>query len=208
MKRGMMLFIAAGLAVALVAGCTNKTATTSDNGGAGTRSASSQAGNGAVGGGQASGDMRQRFAEFQEQHKYTFQLMRMAGNIGKLDEAQAPLTKAQAKQVLAVLQPLRAKETLTQDEAKEALKGLKKVLTEKQLNKIAAMKQPERRGGGMGGNRARTEGGRAPGGQRPPRMDPNAMKNFNPFNTDSPMGARGRERWDETFKALEAKAGK
>lgn len=151
-----------------------------------------------------------QFTQFREAHKYTFQLMGMAGNIGRLDkETKTPLTKAQAKAVLAVLKPLRAKPKLTQDEAKKALKGLKKVLTEKQLTEIGKMKPEDRRGGqrmGSGnGDRPRGEGNG--GGQRR-RFDPDAMKNFNPFNPskDAPGGERSAKRWQEFFAALEKKA--
>ncbi len=147
-------------------------------------------------------------SQFREEHKYTFQLMRFAGNIGRLESepTTTPLTQEQAQQVLAVLQPLRAQTSLTQDQAKDALRGLKKVLTEMQLTQVGAMKSPQNALSRQG------SGGQSGGqqGSRPrPQIDPATMKDFNPFNPpkDSPM-ASGRQaaRWDELFTDLQAKA--
>lgn len=149
------------------------------------------------------------FAQFRESHKYTFMLSRMAANIGRLSESKAPLTPKQAKAVLAVLQPLRKKTSLTQDEAKDSTKKLKAVLTEKQLTAIGKMK-PEHRFGGPGGQgRPGGQGGqgRMPQmqpGQGRPRFDMSAMKNFNPFNPPkgTPMAERGAKRMNDLFDDL------
>lgn len=156
------------------------------------------------------------FTQFRESHKYTFMLTRMMANIGRLEaEGNAPLTKQQAKTILAVVEPLRKKPTLTQDEAKQTATKVKAVLTAKQLTEMGKMKQPERRGGqgqGMGQGRGMGMGqgmGQGQNGQRS-RMnfDPIAMKNFNPFNAsgNNPMAARSAKRMNEMFDALKLKA--
>ena len=159
------------------------------------------------------------FAQFQEEHKYTFQLMRFAGNIGRLEAGltTTPLTQQQAQQVLALLQPLRTQSTLTQDQAKDTLRGLKNVLTLTQLTQIGAMKsrnsQGGQAGGQLGGGQGGGQSGGGGGGQQGnrPRMqfNPAAMKDFNPFNPPqgTPM-ASGRQaaRWEELFADLQAKA--
>jgi len=178
------------------------------------------------GGGGDSGGNGGAFSAFRDAHKYTFQLSRMASNIGHLNEDKtAPLTAKQAKQLLKVLTPLRKKSSLTQDEAKTALKGLKAVLTVQQLNAIGRMKDhrfgagPGGRQGGAGGpgggpggaqgapGRMGGPGGSGgPGGNRP-RFDPSAMKNFNPFNPpkNSPMGnERAMARWTLFYNNLNA----
>jgi len=192
-------------AILAVSGCPGKNAASNSR----TGNTTAANGNGAGG--------ANRFAQFRESHKYTFQLTRLAGNIGKLEEEKkAPLTPAQAKAVLAVLEPLRGKPKLTQDDAKVALKGLKAALNEQQLTEIGKMKEPERRPGqggqggpGMGPGGGQRGPGQGPGAGQPPAMNPDAMKNFNPFNLpkDSPMGGRSAERWNKFFDALTKKAG-
>ncbi|MHB0937960.1 MAG: hypothetical protein ACYC6A_16350 [Armatimonadota bacterium] len=166
----------------------------------------------AVGGGSASG-FRERMTQFQEQHKFTRLLTTLVGNIGRLEqEGQHKLTPKQAKQTLDVLQPLRKQPKLTQDEAKETQRALQAILTADQLAEIEKM--PERRfggnqNGGAGGPVGRTPDGqgRQNGGQRR-QFDPEAMKNYNPFNPQGGGmgGPRAAARWDEFFTALEAKA--
>jgi len=144
---------------------------------------------------------REAFAKFRESHKYTFMLTRMATGIGQLEtEGSAPLTSAQAKAILTVLNPIRKQTSLSQDEAKEAVKKLKAVLTAKQLTEIARMKQPERR------FHSPTEGERRP--RQGPRFDTSAMGNFNPFNPQkgNPMAARSANRIEALFDALNKKA--
>ncbi len=181
-------------------------------------------------GGGTSGDNSQ-FAAFRAEHKFTFQLSQMVRKIGQIDQdPKYTLKPIQAKQILAVLKPLRSKPKMTQDQAKAALKQLKAVLTIDQLNAMARIKQPQRMGGGAGGGQGMGRpggggfGGPGMGGQgmgrtggaqgmgaRPP-MDMNAMKNFNPFykNPKGEQGfmARGAKRTDAFFAALQAKAAK
>jgi len=170
------------------------------------------------------------FAQMREKYKYTFQLTSMVRHIGDIDkDPKYKLTPAQAKKVLGVLQPLRSKPKMTQDQAKAALKALKPIFTVAQLNamaRIPASAGGRRQGGGMGmggpggpgGGRPGGPGG-APGGNRPggpggaagrPAFDPNAMKDFNPFYAKAApgdqFGARNAKRWDALFTGLQARA--
>jgi len=191
---------------------------------------SNNAPNGQTAGGSNPGDFRERMTQFREQHKFTRQLTMLASNIGRLErDGQHKLTAKQAQQLLAVLQPLRAQPKLTQDEAKETTRALQQVLTMDQRTEIGKMPEQRFDGGnrgaggsggagsagapGMGGPGG--SGGGAPRGQGGsrgdrPRFDPAAMKDFNPFNPQSGGmgGPRAAARWDEFFKALEAKAKK
>jgi hypothetical protein len=145
-------------------------------------------------------------AQFREAHKYTFLLTRMVSNIGKLDtETEAPLTQAQAKGILAVLEPLQKQPKMTQDEAKATAGKLKMLLTEKQLTEMGKMKQPQRPQGQ--GQRMQGQGG-GQGQARRPSFDPIAMKDFNPFNPsgNSSMAQRSAKRMADFLSALKAKA--
>ena len=144
---------------------------------------------------------------FREKHKYTFQLMQMVRHIGEIEkDRKYALTPGQASKVLAVLKPLRSKPKLTQDQAKQALKELKKALTANQLNAMARIK-PRFRSGFQ-----RNQQGPPQEGQRPPRRQWNAsaMKDFNPFyskaSPDDPRAKERQKRWNEFFGALEKKA--
>ncbi|HEY3418600.1 MAG TPA: hypothetical protein VGM23_17120 [Armatimonadota bacterium] len=217
MKRTIVydvLIVLALAAIIAVVGCAGKHAARNTNQATTTTTAGGGGMQGGGGGGQ--------FAQMREKYKNTFALSRFAGNIGKLEEeGKVPLTPAQAKAVLAVLEPLRTKTTLSQDEAKDALKGLKAALNEQQLTEIGKMKQPQRgrgqgggmgqggQGGGMGQGGGRGQGGgTGQGGGQRRAFDPNTMKDFNPFNPpkDSPMAQRGIERWNKFFDALKKKA--
>lgn len=163
------------------------------------------------------------FSQMREKYKYTFQLMSMVRHIGDIDrDPKYKLTPAQAKKVLAVLQPLRSKPKMTQDQAKAALKGLKPIFTVAQLNAMARIPSSPgvRPGGGtgMGGGRPGGPGGPggAPGGNRPggsaanrPSFDPNAMKDFNPFYSKASgnsFAARGAQHTNALFAGLQARA--
>lgn len=206
------------IAGALVTGCAKRTSQTP----AASTSASSQ---------QGAGAGNSAMTAFREEHKYTFQLTSMMGGIGRLEQdTKAPLTPAQAKSILAVINPLKTQATLTQDQAKEAMRGIKEVLTEKQLTEIAKPQRQFGRGNGAGGGggapggggpggggpgggapgAGAQGGGRAPGagGGNRPAFDPEAMKNFNPFNQKAsvPSMGRGGNRLQRTIDALEKKA--
>jgi hypothetical protein len=167
-------------------------------------------GGGGPGGGPGGGNPA--FQKFREQHKYTFQLTRMLRGVGELDkDPSTALTPAQAKGVLTVLKPWQTKPKMTQDDAKSVMRGVKKVLTAKQLNALSRVQDrgfgggrggpgggpggggPP--GGGFGGPGGGPPGGGPPGGGPPGgfrgaggpgggrRFDPAAMKNFNPLLT-------------------------
>lgn len=171
--------------------------------------------------------------KWREAHKYTFQLTSTLRALEEIDkDPKTKLTPAQAKKILTVLQPYRNKPKMTQDDAKNALKGIKAALNVNQLNAIARIEAERRNrrggfggpgGGGMGmrpgapgGPPAGAPGARpggAPGaGGRPGgnfRMpDPSQMKDFNPFkpDTSTPFGQRAAQRWSEFFKGLQQRA--
>ncbi|GIV14909.1 MAG: hypothetical protein KatS3mg022_0344 [Armatimonadota bacterium] len=171
--------------------------------------------------------------KWREAHKYTFQLTSTLRALEEIDkDPRTKLTPAQAKKILAVLQPYRNKPKMTQDDAKNALKGIKAALNVNQLNAIARIEAERRNrrggfggpgGGGMGMRPGAPGGppGGAPGarpggtpgaGGRPGgnfRMpDPSQMKDFNPFkpDTSTPFGQRAAQRWNEFFKGLQQRA--
>ena len=154
--------------------------------------------------------------KWREAHKYTFQLTSTLRALIEIDKDQkTKLTPTQAKKILAVLQPYRNKPKMTQDDAKNALKGIKAALNVDQLNAIARIEAERRnRRGGFGGPGAGAGGGMGmrpggpgggpggmprggaggagarPGGPGGPgggfRMpDPSRMKDFNPFKPDT-----------------------
>jgi len=146
---------------------------------------------------------------FQEKYKYTFQLMQMVRHIDQIDQDKKyTLTSAQAKSVLSVLKPLRKQPKLTQDQAKQTLKDLKKIFTADQLNAMARIKPMFRGGNRSGASQGGPGGG---GGDRSRRFNPDEMKDFNPFyvNPKAPKsgpGTRMSKRWDDFFNRLEKKA--
>lgn len=156
------------------------------------------------GGGQSSA--------MREKYKYTFQLTTMVRHIGDIDkDKKYTLTPSQAKQVLAILTPWRTKPKMTQDQAKEVMRKLKKVFTAGQLNAMARIKSHFGQGPGQGPRPGGAGQVRPPQGARR-HFDPNAMKDFNPFYTKAPKGdtraAERAKRWNEFFAALQAKAKK
>lgn len=193
-----------------------------------------------AGGFQMTPEMQKRMEEFRkwrEAHKYTFQLTSTLRGLEMLDkDAKTKLTPAQAKKILAVLQPLRNKPKMTQDDAKNALKQIKAALTVNQLNALARFEAERRNrrggpgggpgGGGMGmrpGDRGGPSGGApgarpggvqgarqgTPGGSRPQMPDLSQMKDFNPFKSNprmGPFGQRAAEYWDNYFKGLQQRA--
>lgn len=203
---------AALLGLLLLAGCPNR----AKNAAGGGSDAASQAGSG-----QRDPAMMAKFQKFREEHKNTFALTELTGKLGRMErDGITPLTAAQAKSILDILTPLRTKEKLTQDEAKATIQQINAALTEAQLS--ALDKMPSGRNGmrqrnGQGGSGG--QGGFRPGGQNGqggqggpngaqgnrPRFDPDAMKDFNPFNPDKGGMGRG-ERMKAFFDMLEKKA--
>lgn len=111
-----------------------------------------------AGGGNPSA-FREQMTQFREEHKYTFQLTGLVGGIDRMErDGKNKLTAAQAKQILGILQPLRAQPKLTQDQAKETIRALQPILTMDQRTEVGTLSA--RRGGG--GNRGGGTGG--PGG--------------------------------------------
>jgi len=107
--------------------------------------------------------------KWREAHRYTFQLTNTLRALIEIDkDPKTKLTPAQAKKILAVLQPYRNKPKMTQDDAKNALKGIKAALNVNQLNAIARIEaeRRNRRGGPGGGGMGMRPGGPggAPGG--------------------------------------------
>jgi hypothetical protein len=175
---------------------------------------------------------REAWRKWREAHEYTFRLTNTLRALIEIDkDPKTKLTPAQAKKILAVLQPYRNKPKMTQDDAKNALKGIKAALNVNQLNAIARIEAERRNrrggpgGGGMGmrpggpggalggapGARPGGAGGRpggGPGGNfRMP--DPSQMKDFNPFkpDTSTPFGQRSAEMWNQFFNGLQQRAG-
>lgn len=171
--------------------------------------------------------LRKKFDEmrkFQDQHKYSFQLMGFVRGIMNLDQEGKPLNKDQAKKIQATLKPLTAKSKLTQDEAKKALADLKKPLTTAQLNAISRVSSQQRRGPGGGGGGGRMGfggggpggpggagggGGRQGGGQggnpqewvnRMLAMDVSKIKDVNPLNTAQKPPMPQMERFQTQLK--------
>lgn len=168
-----------------------------------------------------------------EQFRYTFQLTRATRNITELEKnKETALTPAQAKQVLAILKPLRSKPKLTSDQAKAASIKLEKVFTLAQQDAIAKMRpqfgrdRGTRQGDGQrpGLNRdnaqrdgqkrqgvgQRGQNARGQAGNQQRRWDQNTMKDFNPFYVKpakgDKMAAAQAKRWNEFFASLEVKA--
>ncbi len=170
-----------------------------------------------------------------ESFRTTFRLVRTFQGLTTLEEGETPLTTAQAKSILALMEPLRAQESLPPQEATSKLEKLEALLTPAQREALEETRQ--RRPGG--GRRNRDGGGpgeRAPTGDRPARQRPagntepfsgtdgrqrpigegqfrrpgTGMENMNPFNlaSDNPMAQRMSERIETVFDALKAKAGR
>lgn len=167
--------------------------------------------------------------KWREEHKYTFQLLGLVGGLMQLEQEGKPLSAKQAKQVLAILQPLTKKQKLTQEEARKAQFALQKVLTAAQLNTISRMRAEARRrrgegsgrprngfmgggapGGGAGGNHQSPGGRERQSGARFMQMDPAKLKNFNPFyfsgKPETPMMERYRSRMKKFMTELGKKA--
>lgn len=191
---------------------------------------------GGPGGFQMTPEMQRRMEEFRkwrDAHRYTFQLTSTLRGLEELDRNQkTKLTPAQAKKILGVLQPLRNKPKMTQDDAKNALKQIKAALNVTQLNALARIEAERRNrfggpgGGGMGmrpggpGGAPGGAPGARPGGNAGPRPggpasgrwqmpDLSSMKDFNPFKPNPKMGPfaqRGAEYWNNFFKGLQQRA--
>ena len=116
-------------------------------------------------------------------------LMRNIGNLEK--ERKAPLSKDQARKVVAAVRPWQSKPKMSEAEAKSLYMKLNAVLTTKQKNELDKMAAQNRRFGGGGGRRGGGWGGGA-GGNRPNAAQMQQMrqrmqkmqgffKTYNPF---------------------------
>jgi hypothetical protein len=173
------------------------------------------------------------FQKFRDQHKYTFQMTRMLRGLQELEkEPKNALTPPQAKSILTLLKPWQAKPKMTQDDAKNIMKGVKKVLTASQLNALSRVQDRGFGGrggrggpgggpggpggvggpgggpgggppGGIRGGRAGGPGG-GPGGPGGGRrmMDPAQMKNFNPLYAKADPNNRMMSRWAQRNKQM------
>lgn len=127
--------------------------------------------------------------QFREEHKFTFQLIRVAGGLQRLERTNYPLSPEQAQRILAVLTPLQKKPKLSQEDARTAMKAVLSVLTVDQRTAMA--EQPQRRRRRPGGGQGLRNGGRQNAGQQQ-AFDSVKMKDFNPFlpsaQASLPMG--------------------
>ena len=100
--------------------------------------------------------------------------------IGELEKGnKAPLTKDQAKKVLALVAPWRKRPKMTEDQAKALYMKMNAVLTTKQkneLDKMAALRRRNARGDREGGRGGFGGGGFGGGGGQPP--SPQQMQQF------------------------------
>jgi len=110
------------------------------------------------------------------------QLGRLLRNIGELEKAnKKPLTKDQAKKVLAAVKPWEKKTKMTDDEAKTLYKQINGVLTTAQKNELDKMAAQNRRmggGGGGGGFGGGAGGGAGAGGGGGGQPTPQQIQQF------------------------------
>jgi len=136
-----------------------------------------------------------------------FRLVRTMLSIGIMEEAgKTPLTPAQAKSVLAVVEPLRDQETLDPQQAESAVQKINEILTDEQKAAIMQPASIRRDFSGNQGNQPRQreqlEQKRTDrtDGERPQRPNIDA----NPLNPDSKHPVAGRLQ--SVYDALKAKA--
>jgi len=90
-------------------------------------------------------------------------------NIGELEKARkAPLSKDQAKKVVAAIKPWQTRPKMTEDEAKGLYMKINAVLTTKQKNELDKMAAQNRRFGGGGRSGGRSGGWGGGSGRTPP----------------------------------------
>lgn len=77
-------------------------------------------------------------SKFREEHKYTYELMQTVQQMGAVSRSsRAGLTSSQAKQALAIIDPLKKQSTLTQRQAQQALKKLQPIIAASQKNELS-----------------------------------------------------------------------
>jgi hypothetical protein len=158
-------------------------------------------------GGRPENDQRRAmFGQFRN----TMQLMRTVRNIPELDKDQAHrLNRAQAKQILEIVQPLRSQPKLTPEKAKAVLEKVEKVFTKAQIEVMAKMR-PARRGGqggqnGAGGRLGRDNNGGQPGAGRP-QGNRGGGNGGQGGRNGGPGGRQGGSRFEKDWNPFYAKA--
>lgn len=150
------------------------------------------------------------FAELQKSHKYAFQLMTLVGNLGRLEElGKAPLTVAQAKSALAILEPLRKLKSLDEPTARKAYTEMHAVITDEQraaINTLPAENQFRKSGPPPGQRPSGAPSGPAP--STSPKAGPRP-DSFNPLNPPKggPAAGAGDNNMDKLFDNLRKKSG-
>lgn len=137
----------------------------------------------------------------------SFSLMRLFTSIGRLEQdGTATLSVAQAKSILALMNPLRKQAKLTSAQANSINSKLSALLTKAQLAEIEQLSSARSNGGAGGPRNSGNPGaGNNPPGERGNRPAPPAgLEDMNPFNSnnDNPM----TQRMDDVFSLLEKKA--
>jgi hypothetical protein len=166
--------------------------------------------------------VRERMA----QNPVKFQLRRELRALEEINRDPATaVSPAQAKQLLAVLEPWTMKQKMTEENAKAILRSVQKVMTPRQLNAMAQAR-PQRGAGGFGGPGGRDGGwGRFRGPGRPegagwrggeggpPRFDASrmrAMRDANILSTkenpDMPWSSQRAVANKRLIAMLEARA--
>lgn len=169
--------------------------------------------------------------KFRDNHKNYRTLQQTVYGLAELDkDPKTRLTKVQAKKILAVLTPWRAKPTMTDAQALKLSKDLTAPLTLAQLKKLATSREGGNRmgggrpggggpggpggggPGGPGGGGNRTAGPGAPGGGGRPGggFTMPAPKEYNPVNPATlpfeRMRPRAKQRMDQMMATLQARA--
>jgi hypothetical protein len=114
-----------------------------------------QAQGGAGGGGGMGGGMRNR-------NNPKSRLSSLWRGVGQLESSKAPLSKAQARQIVALVRPWGSRPKMTEADAKNLYMKMNAVLTTRQkneLDKMVAMRRRTARGGGEDGGRPGGAGG-------------------------------------------------
>ncbi len=129
---------------------------------------------------------------FHEQHRYTFQLLTMATEgLVECERWKSTAIRAdQAKKILSVIQSLKARPKLSQDQARSSMRDLRRVMDQSQAATMdRAVRAAEQRVAQLQSQNARRQqAGQRPSGSGRQTLDPARMRDFNPFcpSTSSP----------------------
>lgn len=147
-------------------------------------------------------------ANFQKTHKYTIELMKLLANVERMEESgKTPITPAQAKSLLKILQPLREQKSLEEDAARTAFAEVQDVLTDDQRTAISLLPEEptvQQSAPPQGTPTAGKPAGPPPGGGAKP------MESFNPLNppTGGPGGSQRPSGIQKLFNDLKSKSSK